>query len=63
MIKPLENIKKTYPVLKAFVVGFLLGAVVVSLVLDNRIGAVMKAFNNPVAVNGASFESEIVIKK
>lgn len=41
---------------------FLFGGLVVALMLDNRLGAMVKAFNNPNAVNGLQFQVEVVKK-
>lgn len=45
--------------LKTFVLGLALGAVVVALMLDNRGGAMIKAFQNPVAVNGMKVNLQV----
>lgn len=48
---------------KPFIWGLLIGAIVTAMTLDNRMSAVMKAFNAPEAVNAAQFNQEVIIKK
>lgn len=45
-----------------FLLVLALGALIASLMLDNRFGAMVKAFNNPNIVNGLSFQVEVVKK-
>jgi hypothetical protein len=45
--------------LKTFMFGLALGAVAVALTLDNRFGAMVKAFQHPMAVNGMSVQLQI----
>ena len=47
---------------KPYIMGFLLGALLMALLLDNRAGAMFKAFMNPVAVNGMTLSTEVVSK-
>lgn len=43
--------------------GILFGAVMMALILDNRIGAMIKAFQHPQIVNSSQFAAEITAKK
>lgn len=47
----------------AVMLGVVLGGAVVALVLDGRGAAMVKAFNNPTAVNQTNFGVEVVVKK
>ena len=47
----------------AITLGVLLGGVTIALVLDGRGAAMLKAFNNPTAVNETNFGVEVVVKK
>lgn len=47
---------------KVFTLGLLIGAVVMGLSLDNRMGALIKAFNHPTAINGMSVSVEVIKK-
>lgn len=42
--------------------GFAAGAIVTALMLDNRAGAMIKAFTNPQAVNAAQISTEVINK-
>ena len=44
---------------KTFVLGLLIGAFLTALMLDKRYLAIMKAFQNPQAVNGLTFSVEV----
>lgn len=44
---------------KTFVLGILLGSILTALLLDKRYLAMMKAFQNPTAINGMTFKVEI----
>lgn len=48
---------------KPFIFGLMVGAIAVAMTLDNRAGAILKAFNAPEAVNAAQFQQNVVIKK
>ena len=48
---------------KPFIFGLMIGAIAVAMALDNRMGAILKAFNAPEAVNAAQFQQEVIIKK
>lgn len=45
---------------KVFLIGAAFGAIATAMLLDNRAGAVVKAFNNPQAVNAADIQTEII---
>lgn len=65
MIRPLTGVNKVKNAIKKVSVvafSFVLGGLVVALMLDNRIGAIVKAFNNPNLVNQLQFQVEVVKK-
>lgn len=59
---PRQKAKRAFNTLKILVIGFALGAVITSLYLDNRLGAIVKAFNNPTVINSSTFQQEVVKK-
>ena len=56
------NFSDKFRTVKIFVTGLALGAVVTALSLDNRAMAMIKAFQNPIAINGMTVSMEIVKK-
>lgn len=62
--EPKKAVKRkiSFAWVKPLVIGFVFGAVVVALSLDNRGGAMLKAFMNPEEVNAVQFSSQIVVK-
>ncbi len=48
---------------KPFIFGLMIGAIAVAMALDNRAGAILKAFNAPEAVNAAQFQQVVEVKK
>ena len=61
MIRPI--FKNKFGWIQPFIIGLLIGGSVVALVLDNRAGAMLKAFNNPQAINEVSVATETVVTK
>lgn len=59
MIKPL--FKNKFGWVKPFMIGLFLGASIVALTLDNRYSAMIKAFQNPQAINEVSVATETVV--
>ena len=58
------NIGKFLKTLRNYLVVFLTGAFITAMLLDNRIGAIVKAFQFPEAVNTATFSTQVeVVKK
>lgn len=60
-MRPL-NFSDKFQTMKIFVTGVALGAIVTALALDNRLGAMMKAFNSPQAINGMTVSVEVIKK-
>ena len=58
----MTTLKNAMRSVKPYIMGFLLGALLMALLLDNRAGAMFKAFLNPVAVNGMTLQTEVVSK-
>lgn len=54
--------RKVFSWTKVFLIGAAFGAIVTAMMLDNRAGAVVKAFNNPQAVNAADIQTEVINK-
>ncbi len=56
------NFSNKFQTVKIFALGFLVGTVITALSLDNRLGALKKAFMNPTAINGMSISMEVIKK-
>ena len=54
--------RKTFLVVKVAVFSFVMGSIVTALLLDNRYAAMLKAFQNPQAVNSTVFSAEVTKK-
>ena len=54
--------RRVFSTMKILSIGFALGAIVTALYLDGRGAAVLKAFNNPQAVNATQISTEIINK-
>lgn len=54
--------RKAMRTAKILMIGAAFGAIATAMLLDNRAGAVMKAFNNPQAVNAAQISTEVINK-
>lgn len=48
---------------KPFIFGAAIATIITAGVLDNRFGAIVKAFNAPEAVNAAQFKQVVEVKK
>jgi len=46
-----------------YLAGFAVGVVLTALLLDNRVGAMWKAFQYPEVINSATFTAEVTSKK
>ncbi len=51
-----------FATVKTFLLGLFIGAVITAFYLDNRLGAMIKAFKNPQAVNSAVISMEVIKK-
>ena len=54
--------RRVFSTMKILMMGFAAGAIVTALMLDNRAGAMIKAFTNPQAVNAAQISTEVINK-
>lgn len=62
-MKPFSlEVENKFKTVKTFVLGLIIGAVVTALYLDNRAGAMLKAFKNPVAINGMTVSVDVIKK-
>lgn len=54
--------QKIWGVARIFILGAIFGTVITASMLDNRLNAMIKAFQHPQAVNEAMFDTSVVVK-
>ena len=59
MIRPIDGKKIDWKAIRFLLLGILIGTIWTGLTLDGRYLAMIKAFQNPKAVNSAVFAEEI----